>query len=75
MVNKDFQKLKGDWMKGNPSEKTDIELLLRENLLKRNAGNQNYTFSYTMPNKKVDLMECSVSELFAVDGDMAPLGK
>ena len=48
---------------------------MQQNLIRRNDGNNTYVFSYTTPNRVVNLLHCCVEDLFAVDGDMTPLGK
>ena len=46
--------------------------LMRKNLLMRNNEVGTYTLSYTTPGQTLDINDCSVEALFAIDGDMNP---
>lgn len=49
---------------------------MKENLKSRNGGKNLYSFGYTDSGKEVNIDTCSAPEdLFAINGDMCPLGK
>lgn len=74
MVNQDFQELKRQWGV-NSSERARIIREMRENLLTRNGNNKRYSFEYTQQGVVLSILNCSVDELFEIDGDMNPQGK
>lgn len=72
-MNTAFQTIKQQWSIANSNaEKTDLVLQMRKNLISRNEGGTQYTKQYIEPGKVIDISNCSVSDLFAVDGDMNP---
>lgn len=75
MINKEFQELRAQWG-NNSAERANIIEKMRENLKSRNGGKSMYSFGYTYPGKVLNIDTCSdPNELFAIDGDMCPMGK
>lgn len=74
MVNQEFQELKRQWGV-NSFERARIIREMRENLLTRNGNNKRYSFEYTQQGVVLSILNCSVDELFEIDGDMNPQGK
>lgn len=74
-MNHQFQELRALWG-NNARERQAIIERMRENLIDRNGGNESYTFGYTQPGRVVNINTCEnvPEDLFAVDGDMNPLG-
>ena len=74
MVNQEFQELKRQWGV-NSAERANIIEAMRENLRKRNEGNDIYTFNYTSKGTTINISTAEVGGqygLFAIDGDMNP---
>ena len=74
MVNQEFQELKRQWSCLKAKE-TEIINKMRENLLRRNNKQKEYTLEYTEQGTTYNINSASVEELFSIDGDMCPLGK
>lgn len=73
MINQEFQELKRQYGVKAGNMATIISKM-KENLTLRNGGKDEYVFGYTQT-KTVIISECKdVTELFAIDGDMNPLG-
>lgn len=73
MVNKEFQEAKRLFSIAETEEdKVAAVDLMRKNLLMRNNEVGTYTLSYTTPGQTLDINDCSVEALFAIDGDMNP---
>ncbi len=68
-----FQKLKRQWSV-IISQREEIVERMRENLIQRNHNESVYECKYVQKGITYDLSSCSVEDLFAVDGDMVPLG-
>jgi ribosome-associated translation inhibitor RaiA len=73
MINQEFQELKKQWGV-NSSERVRITEAMRENLTKRNKNNDSYVFNYTQQGVVLSISNCTIEELFAIDGDMNPQG-
>ncbi len=74
-MNQEFQNLR-ERFGNNSRERQEIIMRMRDNLLGRNGGGENYTFVYTQVGRVVNINNCEnvPEDLFAIDGDMNPLG-
>lgn len=73
-MNADFQKAKSVYISAGITRDKAFKDM-QQDLIRRNDGNPTYFFSYTTPGRVVNLLQCCEEDLFAVDGDMTPLGK
>ena len=75
MPNEEFQELKRLFAL-NSTERAYIIDRMKDNLTHRNGGNDLYVFEYTRQGVELHISQCVKPEdLFAIDGDMCPLGK
>ena len=74
MVNQEFQELKRQ-LSCLKKDEADIIGKMRENLLRRNNMQEEYTLEYTEQGATYNINTASVKELFSIDGDMCPQGK
>lgn len=73
MVNQEFQALRSQ-IGVNLQERSSLINKMKDNLTKRNKGEDEYTFAYTRQDT-VNISQCKdVEELCAIDGDMNPRG-
>lgn len=72
-MNAEFQEAKRQYSIAlSKDEKAKAIDKMRKNLIERNSGEINYTFSYTLRGKVVNIRECDIKGLYEVDGDMNP---
>ncbi len=73
MINKEFQELRSQ-IGVNLQEMSSLINKMKDNLTKRNNGEDEYTFAYTRQDT-VNISQCNnLEELCAIDGDMNPRG-
>lgn len=75
MNHRDFDDAKRLWSISEQQEQKDLYISeMRNILLRRNGGEEIYELMYTIPGKKYTISNCSIEELFEIDGDMTPRG-
>lgn len=74
-MNNEFQELRRQYSVKIQKEIAPIVDKMRENLINRNDGKEQYTFCHTKQGDVLSIPLCNVEELFAIDGDMCLQGK
>ena len=75
-VNRDFQELKRQYHLETDADIQEAILNeMRENLLERNCQEPNYCMQYTYQGIVYNINECSLNDLYSIDGDMNPYGR
>jgi len=73
-MNKEFQKLKVQYLLAQGEEKESCQRQMRENLKQRNGNVGIYTNLYTHQGESIDIETCEEQKLFEIDGDMSTRG-
>lgn len=75
-MNQEFPEYRRLWsISKTDEERSQYIEQMRENLILRNSGQHIYQFGYTYLGREVDIAATEdIQDLFAVDGDMTPLG-
>lgn len=73
-MNQEFERLKSQYLAARKQQEVAISSM-RNNLLTRNDGADEYVFGYTREGKVLHISSCKVEDLFEINGDMIPLRK